>query len=209
MLRKATILAAILVFLGATSVFATNNSATNSSRKSNLIEEKIQERQTRLEQLSVTKQVRMASIEAKVSQIKQNAIRKYYKNMSERINALIDRLNKLTLRIESRIAKIEESDTPVGQNVKDEIDKAKQLLSDTQTLLASSDGMLEDVLLSNQPKEAFSIIRENIKDIKTNLIEVHTILVHVIGEIQGLRVGNTQQLSPTPTTAPTISPESS
>jgi chromosome segregation ATPase len=209
MLRKATILATILVFMAATSVFALNDSATNSSRKSGLIEEKIQERQTRLEQLRETRQIRIASIEAKVSAVKQNAIRRYYKNMSDRINALIDRLNKLILRIESRIAKIEGSGTAVDQSVKDEVNKAKQLLSDTQALLTSSDGMLEDVLSSNQPKEAFSIIRENIKDIKANLVEVHRILVHVIGEIQGLRVGNTQQLSPTPTTAPTISPESS
>jgi hypothetical protein len=40
-------------------------------------------------------------------------------------------------------------------------------------------------------------------NIKDALIEVHRILVHVIGDIKGLRVGTTKSPFPTPTPSPT------
>ena len=203
MIKKVLVLAAILTFINITSVAAVSNS-TNTSPKRSMIEEKILARENKLLQIREMKQQRQASIAAKLTDLRKNLIRKYYSNMSQRLLAMIDRLEKLTLRIDSRITKIEAGGTTVDQSTKDEIAKAKQLLLDSRILLISSDSMLEETLSSNLPKEAFKIMKDNIKDIKTNLIEVHRILVHIIGNIKGLRVGNTESL--TPTVVPSVTP---
>jgi hypothetical protein len=163
-------------------------------REQKLLDIKNRDRQVFLE--------KKASQEAKINNLKQGIVRTFYNQMASRLNATIDRLNILITRIESRIAKIESSGTTVNQSVKDDLNKAKQLLADSQALLTSSNNALETVLTSNQPKEAFKILKENILDIKTNLVEVHSLLVKIIGDIKGLRVGQTK-ISPTVTITPT------
>jgi hypothetical protein len=208
MFKKVLILATILTFIKITSVQAVSNFTNNPSNKRSLIEERILARENKLMQLSEIRQQRQASIAAKLSDLRKNIIRKFYSNMSQRILAMIDRLEKLTLRIDSRIAKIEAGGTTVDQSTKEEITKAKQLLLDSRALLNSSNSMLEGTLSSNLPKDAFKIMKDNINDIKINLIEVHRILVDVIRNIKGLRVGNKEGLTPTivPTVTPTITP---
>ena len=45
------------------------------------------------------------------------------------------------------------------------------------------------MLENDDPKEAFLVIKNTIKEIKSDLVEVHQLLVHLIGDIKGLRVG--------------------
>jgi len=48
------------------------------------------------------------------------------------------------------------------------------------------------VTLKNEPKIVFGQIQESLKTIKDYLKETHVLLVQTIGEIKGLRVGDTQ-----------------
>ena len=71
-----------------------------------------------------------------------------------------------------------------------DINSAKSLLDEAKANLDAAQASLEDVLASQDPKDAFGIIRETISEVKNQLKEVHSILVHTIGNIKGLRVGN-------------------
>lgn len=203
-MRKKLILS-ILIFSflsNPTIIFAKENILTQSVRSQ--VQERIRLREQRLENLRRRDreilQYKKASIEAKITDLKKQIVRNFYNRMAERLSATISRLEILISRIESRIAKIESSGTTVSQSVKNNIIQAKQLLSDSKVLLASSNDMLENVLASNQPNEAFKILKENVSEIKDNLVKVHQLLVKVIGDIKGLRIG--QNIIPTITVTP-------
>ncbi len=173
-----------------------NENLTQSENIRAEIQERIQER---------IKEKR-ATQESKLTQLRKEKIRKYWNLMEKRISATIERLNKLITRIESRIVKIKEENTDIDTSkVEPEIDKAKDLLSDTQKLLNETSENIDVILESENPKIAFEILREKVQEIKKNLIKVHNILVHIIGDIKGLRVG-TYKLSPTQKTLPTSTP---
>ncbi len=147
---------------------------------------------------------RKATQEAKVEQIRQTRIRSYWQVLEKRLSATINRLEILISRIESRLSKISNEDPGLDiSSVQNDIDDAKVMLTDAKTKLDSASSDLGNILNTNNPKQAFEIIRVTIKDIKNSIVEVHRLLVHVIGNIKGLRVGSyktpTIKLSPTPT----------
>lgn len=174
-------------------LFASNGGSKVAGIKTKL-EEKIEAREAKLlqiqEKIQNKIQLKTASREAKLTQIKQNLIKKYYQQMSKRMWATIDRLEILISRIDARIAIIDGEGNKDLTSVKANVSQAKSLIADTKVLLTSSDIMIDSVIGSNNPKDAFVILKSNITDIKTNLKEVHGLLVKVIGDIAGLRVGN-------------------
>jgi len=146
------------------------------------------------------KEAKTQALDAK----KQDIIRSYFTRMVSRMNDVIARINILIQRIESRLAviKSEGGDT---SKIQPEIDKAKTLLLEAQADLDAASGNIELILSSNDPKAAFSEIRNTIKGVKTKLVEVHKILVHTIGDIKGLRVGvgNTNESESEASASPT------
>ncbi len=147
---------------------------------------------------------RMAEIKAKLTEKRQRLIRQFFTRMVKRLEAAITRLEKLISRIESRLAKLESQGEDVSK-IKTEIEDAKTKLTGTKADLEEAKTKLETVLESEDPKAAFAEVKNLIKGVKTQLIGVHRILVHVIGEIKGLRVGQiTPKPTPTPTAIPTI-----
>jgi len=144
-----------------------------------------------------------ASKAAQLSDIKKQNIRFYFSRMATRINTAILRLSTLIERIEARLTIIESenSDIKTG-DIHKEVDNAKALLDEATAKLAAAQANIDTVLDSNDPKKAFEVIREEVKEIKGMLVEAHTILVHTIGDIKGLRVG-TQK----PTGTATVSAE--
>ncbi len=115
--------------------------------------------------------------------------------MTKRLEAAINRLNRLITRIESRITKIEANNEDINtEPIKKDIQNAKDRLLLATNKLNEAKIKIDDVLQSNTPKEAFAEVRDIIQEIKKDLVEVHRLLVKVIGNIKGLRVGN----SPTP-----------
>ncbi|MFZ5365703.1 MAG: hypothetical protein ACOZBZ_00235 [Patescibacteria group bacterium] len=136
-----------------------------------------------------------AEIKARLTEKRQQFIRQFFNQMVKRLEAAIARLEKLISRIESRLAKLESQGEDVSK-IKTEVADAKTKLAKAKADLEKAKNKLETVLASDDPKAAFGEVRTLIKGVKSQLIEVHRILVHVIGDIKGLRVG---QITPTPT----------
>lgn len=169
----------------AVSPFGSTKSAEIQERFENrklLLEQKKEEIKERIEQKRATRQ-------AQLTEKRRERIRSFFNRLVQRINAAIDRLDQLINRIESRLGKIEDEEIDVA-SIQEVVDEAKALLDVSKASLAATQDSLEDVLSNEDPKEAFEVVRATIKDIKNNLQEVHQLLVHVIGDIKGLRVGN-------------------
>ena len=140
----------------------------------------------------------------KVKEIRRERVRNLWGVLEKRFLATIGRLETLTARIEARLAKIVQEDPEADvSSIQASIDIAKDLLDEARLALDAISVDLENLLEEEDPKAAFDNIRLSMKNIKDILIEAHRILVHVIGDIKGLRVG-TESPSPTVTVAPTI-----
>jgi len=146
---------------------------------------------------------RRASQAARLSDLRKSIIQKFFDQMVKRIEAAIERLNKLISRIESRIVKLkgEGKDTA---SIESQVNDAKIKLASAKTKLQDAKTALDGVLSSNNPKDAFKQVRVKIQDVAKDLREVHKILVHLVGDIKGLRVGQTG--SPTVTIIPSLTP---
>lgn len=158
-------------------------------------------REERLENVKEKIAERKASQEAKLTDLRKEKIKSYFSKLQRRLLAAIERLEKLIDRIESRLAKIKEENGNVNTTqITTKIAEAKQLLESAKADLQTANDNLDDILESDDPKEAFGVVRSSVKSIKEKLVQVHRILVHFIGDIKGLRVGKDRGGStPTPT----------
>lgn len=181
----------------------------------------LEERKPTLQQMKENLKERIeqkrATQEARLSQIRQERIRFFWQRLRGRLLATIERLEKLIARIESRLAKIK-SANPNDNTSKVEaaIKQAKISLQQQKDKIVEADEEVEELLGSNDPKEAFKKVRKTVGEIKLALIQIHRKLVQIIRDIKGLRVGQTDnkptttlkagaRISPTPTT-PVLTP---
>ena len=208
------ILPVIILVISLGPIYAKEISQLTKDERKAQVQQTIEERrqlntQRRLE-LKQTIEERKASQAARLADIRRQRISHFFGLMKKRIEALILRIERLIARIESRLAKIEETEEEIDTaNIHENLDTAKALLEESKDLLILAEEELENTLSSEDPKEAFEIVRETIHQIRDNLKEVHRLLVHVIGDLKGLRVGQTEVqdddvvLSVTPTDIPT------
>ena len=170
---------------------------TPSAEKLKMIEEekarlRLQKQNLIKNQIKQKVQEKRASVEAKLDDTRKQHIRNLFAVMQNRFTAAIERLNKLIERIESRLAQIKSDNPNVNTtSIEAELQSAKDKTTDVEAQLAAISASLDDTLNSNQPKDAFSVIANDLKTVKNTLIEVHRLLVKVIGDVKGLRVGNT------------------
>ena len=159
------------------------------------------------EQTQEHKEARVASREARLSEAKKARTREFYGRLHTRFLAAISRLDTLISRIEARLATIKEEnpDADVTQ-IESDLQEAKSLLLDAKVDLEAASGNFDSVLDSEDPQATFQIIKDLVMEIKGKLVEVHKLLVSIIGDIKGLRVGNTYQYgSPKPAISPATS----
>ncbi len=143
-------------------------------------------------------EVNKATVEAKITLLRRERIRSHWGRMITRIEAVIARLETLIERMERRIAIIETGDEDIDTaSAKADVVQAKTLLAEAKADFEAAKDEIEDVIESPDPKAAFGQVIETIREIKSNLVEVHRLLVHAIGDIKGLRVG-TPTVTPTP-----------
>lgn len=148
------------------------------------------------EQLRGEREARVASHEAKLTEARKVRAREHYGRLYTRLSAAITRLNTLITRIEARLEIIKEENKDIDTTtVEAEIASAKSLLLDAQMDLEAASDNFEEVLESDDPKATFQLIKDTVMDLKSKLVEVHRILVSVIGDIKGLRVGNTDSVN--------------
>ena len=194
MLKK-LILALAIAFLFYTPIHAqyTATFSTEIDKKTEIqqrIEERKQLLETKREEIRNKIQIRKATVSAKLQEKRKVRIRQYFNNMVSRLDAVINRLEKLISRIEGRLEKIEGQDEEIDTSlVHGDLEEAKALLDQAKADLEAAKAELETFLDADDPKSAFQAIRSTIKDVTKNLKEVHNILVHVIGDIKGLRIG--------------------
>ena len=137
------------------------------------------------------RQEKIATIEARLNLRKKEIIKNYFRTMTKRLEAAINRLNKLITRIESRITKIEANDKTINTKViKKDLTEAKGQLATASAKLNEMTTKMETVVESNTPKEDFTKVKSTADEISQILVKVHQTLVKVIGDIKGLRVGN-------------------
>jgi len=198
-----TVLLILSLFVIPASIFAQKPS--ENPGKPETVQGRLEERKLlKKEGLSERIGEKRASKAANLTNKRKERIMHFWEKLFRRLEKHIERLETLIERIESRLAKIKE-ENPKNidiESVEEELDRAKRLLEEAKTDLAAANASLEEVLSSDDPKAAFGLIRETVKNIKTKLVEVHRTLVHLIGNIKGLRVGTTKKLSPTITTVP-------
>lgn len=134
---------------------------------------------------------KIASVEARLTARKKEIIMNHFERVTKRLQAAINRLNKLITRIESRLVKIEVNDKTINTKViKKDLDEAKGQLATVSAKLNEMTTKMETVVGSNTPKESFTEVKSIADKISQILVKVHQILVKVIGDIKGLRVGN-------------------
>lgn len=142
-------------------------------------------------------ETRQVSAEGRRCELKKSLIKAYFERMIDRLSALIDRLQKLIDRIQSRIDKIEASGIDlVGP--KADLTSAKSNLADAKAKLDSLKSEMGTLLTCEDVKVEFKTIKSKVEEVKKELNEVHRLLTHIIGNIKGLRVGETEH-SPKPT----------
>lgn len=152
------------------------------------------------EQVRVRNEEKRATREARLAEIRRERIQKFFNRLVRRLEAAIGRLERLITRIESRIAKIEEKNKDINTGpIKEQVENAKSKLQNAKKELQEAKDNFAALLTSDEPKVVFEGVRDNIRNIKKDLVEVHRILVHAIGDIKGLRIGKTSSPSPSPT----------
>lgn len=162
-------------------------------------EEKDQEEQA----LVRTKEEIKSQAKSRLTEIKKRSIRVYFAFMLRRFKAAISRMKTLLVRIQSRLEKIKTEDSEIDTIAVE--DKIKQIQLDIDTseqLLKEAESSIEAVLTNEDPKTAFGPLKEKMKKIKNDLVNIRQELVKLIGEIKGLRVGQNESL---PTVLPTTS----
>ena len=126
----------------------------------------------------------------KLTSIKRERIMSFSNKMIVRLEATIERLEKLITRIEERIVKIETTSNDINvSEIKVSLNQAKQKLTLIKSDVITLKESLNDVTTSEDPKAMFEEAREKLNGIKEDIKDVHSILVKLIGDIKGLRVG--------------------
>jgi hypothetical protein len=156
------------------------------------------ERETVREEIRANIQEKTATVQARLTERKKITVQNYFSRITRRITAAINRLYLLIDRIESRLLKIEQQDSNVDLSlIKKDVNSAKAMLDQAATESGSIKTEMEQIVESVTPKDDFNNIKESVTAVKETLIEVHQMLVKVIGDIKGLRVGNSSTPSAT------------
>ena len=195
-----TIALLIIVFSPKNIAAQINNGSSVPLDVRTLVEERIERNEEKREEIRLKIEVQTATREAAKEQLKakleekaQNRIQILFGKVATRMQSAISRLYTLIERMEARLAIFAEEGESI-EDIQSEIDSAKELLASAEESLAVANTGLEEVVGSEDPKAGFAYIRDAVKDIKSTLVDVHSILVQVIGDMEGLRVGATEEL---------------
>lgn len=152
-----------------------------------VIRERVQERRQEIQEWLEQKRTTFG---ARLTEAKKERVRFFFGRLIGRVEAATSRLERLAARIESRLDKIEEENEGIDTiPIREDLEEIKARLEQVSSAITEARDSLESILLTEDPKEAFAEVRELIKAIKEQLIEIHRLLVQLIGQIKGLRVG--------------------
>ena len=98
-----------------------------------------------------------------------------------------DRMTKLADRILARLAILGSEEDVSALEL--EVGEAKSLIESSGVMLVSLEVVVNEMLESDEPKAVYPVIKDSITEMKNSLKDAHSILVNVITQIKGLRVG--------------------
>lgn len=174
---KLLILTFVASFVVVPSALAQNTTVTSRQEKRIEVKERIASKQ--------------AEIRQRLNAVKRERIRNHFGKMIVRIEATIERLEKLISRIENRIKIIKDKEEDINTtNVEKTVSESKVELEKAKADLSTLKTNFETMLDSEDPKEEFKNVKDSLKNIVEHLKSVHNLLVHLIGDIKGLRVGD-------------------
>lgn len=190
-MKKSLLIVSLIFFLVPSFVVAQNTTVTTSNASVKVrVENTVNTNRPVREKIEIKRE----EIQIKLTAIRKERIRNFFGKTVTRVEALIERLDNLIARLETRIAKInEEVDGVDTIQASDDIAEAKIALAAASSKLATMSFSLEEMLASDDPKNAFAGTRTLLNEIKTDMRKVHTLLVHSVGELKGLRVGDTNE----------------
>jgi hypothetical protein len=165
---------------------------TRQEEVQNRINEKKIEIENKREAIRKRIEVKKATQAAKLQDRQRERVRTYFGRLNTRFVVVIERLYQLINRIEARLA-IYKSEFPEQDydEIHSQLSLAKELLAQAEANITVATDKLDLVVDSGDPKDGFSVIKDEIAETKSILYSVHQLLVHVIGDIKGLRLGNT------------------
>lgn len=177
----------VLLLVSITFLGLTPSTFAQTDKASLIPAEKRQQIRTQVE---VTKQEQKTERVQNLTAIRKERIMSYSNKLTVRLDALVERLKLLIERIEARIVKIEDSNEEIIlTETKETLTQAKELLAATEGEILLLKENLQVLPESEDPKQIFEDVRTSLKGLKENLKEVHQLLVKVVGDIKGLRVG--------------------
>lgn len=154
-------------------------------------------------------QARKENAQERFTRIKEQ-LAKNFRNMLERIQATIERQEKIMAKINTRIEKIKSEGGSTGEaeghvaNAKVNIDKAKVALEALKTSSTNAANNLSSTTVAVK-KETMDKMRDENKKITEGLKEAHKSLEKAIGSLKGLsRIKNPNATTTGATTTPTI-----
>lgn len=154
------------------------------------MEQKRNEIQERNELRTSNMEQKREEVRNRLTEVRKERILKNYEIINTRITAAIERLETLIERIEERVAIIATEEGVDVSEINSKISEAKALLLEAQVDLEAVMASKEDSLDTDDPLDSYEVMRSEIEDIKSTLKQVHSILVLIIGDVKGLRVGN-------------------
>lgn len=150
---------------------------------------KTRERRSKLqekrEELRTKAKEKRGERKEKIAQKRAEKIKEFASRIKEKLLALVERLEKLAERIQSRINKLAEKGANTA-GAQAQLDDAKARLAAVKTRISGLEGVGADIVSSDEPREFFGAVKEEVHAIKKDLVEVHKILASSMGEIKGL-----------------------
>lgn len=208
-IRMYLLIAVICALLaGAASVFAEdatstdNDSATTTlsdrmaARKARMEERKaemearIEERKNRLEAKRAELQQRQEDRQQLLSERMQNRINTVSDNVTGLLERAIERLSGIIDRIENRAAELETDGVDTGDAM-DILDEAKTKLNEASALLEGIDVDVDYIYSSDEPRTAWTELRDLFKEIHDMLREVRSLLKDAVAALKKAVRGDT------------------
>ena len=190
-------LAGIVAFGGATTALALSMNISSPSMK----EMKSEIKDVRKNLASSTKEMRgdikETRMEAKdkIKDIRENAMKKHLENrfakMKERFQATIERLDKIMLRVNSRIEKIKNGggNTTIAEkfvaDAKTELDVAKALLLGLSITADTTVTLEASATSTTRAKVSLEALRKSAKELEAHLKNIHNNLEKAVGSLKG------------------------
>jgi len=166
-------LALFLVILSPSFARAVEPSTSNNQYKERRMEIKTEIKEKREE------------VKEKLSALRQEKIRSMFGKMIVRIEATIERLSKLSEKLEDRIAKIKENNPDFNtDSATKKVTEAKSILVTSKTDLLALKSKINTLVSADDSKIIFEGIKTDLEKMKNKLKEVHRLLIEAVKSVK-------------------------